>query len=133
MPIKHIITEQQVSTKKLEKAIDLRKHMTPAETILWKHLRANRLEGFHFHRQQVIRGYIVDFYCHQANLVVEVDGEIHLAQQEYDHKRDAILSALGLRVMRFTNAQVEHNLGTVLAAILDACRLVPLAEARNET
>jgi very-short-patch-repair endonuclease len=122
MPIKHIVTEQRVNPKKLEKAIDLRDHMTPSETILWKYLRANRLEGLHFRRQQVIRGYIVDFYCHQANLVVEVDGAVHLTQQEYDHKRDAILTDIGLRVLRFTNQQVDHDLQGVLTAILAACR-----------
>jgi very-short-patch-repair endonuclease len=122
MPIEHIVTEQHVSTRKQAKAMDLRDHMTPAETILWKRLRANRLEGLPFRRQQVIQGCIVDFYGHQADLVVEVDGGIHLKQQEYDPKRDQILTDLGLNVLRYTNLEVEQNLEGVLAAILEACR-----------
>ena len=57
--------------------------MTPAEKILWQELRANK-PGFHFRRQQVIAGFIVDFYCHKAALVVEVDGDIHHLKQEED-------------------------------------------------
>ena len=57
--------------------------MTPAEKILWNELRANKL-GVHFRRQQVIAGFIVDFYCHKAGLVVEVDGDIHDLQKEED-------------------------------------------------
>ena len=57
--------------------------MTPAEKILWEELRANKL-GVHFRRQQVISGFIVDFYCHKAALVLEVDGDVHDLQQEED-------------------------------------------------
>jgi len=76
MPLKNIVTEQKVSKEKLQRAKELRREMTPAEKILWEELRANKL-GVHFRRQQVIAGFIVDFYCHRAGLVVEVDGDIH--------------------------------------------------------
>ena len=69
--------------------------MTPAEKILWEELRANKL-GVHFRRQQVIQGFIVDFYCHQAGLVIEVDGDIHDLQKEEDERREKVLSALGM-------------------------------------
>ncbi len=95
--------------------------MTPAEGKLWQYLRAGRLEGHHFRRQQVIGSYIVDFYCHQANLIVEVDGDVHLDQEEYDKERDHDLEIRGLRVIRFTNTQVNRELETVLAIILEAC------------
>jgi len=80
--------------------------MTPAEHMLWQRLRANRLGGFHFRRQKVIDHYIVDFYCHQANLVVELDGSGHLDQQEYDNERDQHLQERGLKVLRFWNNEV---------------------------
>ncbi len=79
------------------------------------------MAGFHFHRQQVIDRFIVDFYCHQADLVVEVDGGVHLAQEEYDRARDEALTAHGLRVLRFTNDEIAQHMDLVLSAILEAC------------
>jgi len=71
--------------------------MTPAEKILWKELRTNRL-GVHFRRQQIIQGFIVDFYCHRAGLVVEVDGDVHDLQTEEDERREKVLSAVVGRI-----------------------------------
>jgi very-short-patch-repair endonuclease len=99
--------------------------MTPAEERLWQHLRAGRLAGFHFRRQQVIDRYIVDFYCYQADLVVEVDGDVHQDQVEYDHERDLYLQGRGLKVLRFTNTDVNGNLESVLARILEICQEGP--------
>ena len=71
--------------------------MTPAEKFLWEELRTNKL-GVHFRRQQAIAGFIVDFYCHKAGLVIEVDVDIHDLQKEEDERREKVLSALGLRL-----------------------------------
>jgi very-short-patch-repair endonuclease len=68
-----IIPGQTVTKEKLERSRQLRREMTPAEKILWQELRGNKL-GVHFRRQQVIAGFIVDFYCHKAGLVIELDG-----------------------------------------------------------
>ncbi|HQN45070.1 MAG TPA: DUF559 domain-containing protein [Anaerolineaceae bacterium] len=122
MPIKQIITQQPIEPIKAERARQLRQAMTPAERILWHRLRGGRLEGYHFRRQQVIDRFIVDFYCHAAALVVEVDGGVHLEQIEYDQAREEYLKARGLRVLRFTNLEVTHQLDTVLGVILEACR-----------
>ena len=92
--------------------------MTPAERRLWQHLRANRLGGWHFRRQQIIDGFIVDFYCHKAGLVVEVDGPIHQQQEFEDHERTQALSGHGLKVIRFTNREVFDDLNQVLRTIL---------------
>jgi very-short-patch-repair endonuclease len=92
MPIKNIVTNQKVTKEKLQRAKELRREMTLAEKFLWDELRANEL-GVHFRRQQVIKGFIVDFYCHQAGLVIEVDGDIHDLQQEEDERREKALSA----------------------------------------
>jgi very-short-patch-repair endonuclease len=94
--------------------------MTPAEKILWQELRGNKL-GIHFRRQQVIAGYIVDFYCHKADLVIEVDGRIHEKQKSEDAERDKVLTEMGLRVIRFRNDEVENNLVGVVGRI---CELV---------
>jgi very-short-patch-repair endonuclease len=116
MPIKNIVTEQPVTKAKLERAKELRREMTPAEKLLWKEVRANKL-GVRFRRQQVIQGFIVDFYCHRAALVVEVDGDVHDLQKEEDERREKVLSALGLRIVRFQNNEISKNLSTVVGRI----------------
>jgi len=116
MPIKNIIPGQTVTKEKLQRAKELRRDMTPAETILWHELRGNKL-GVHFRRQQVIAGFIVDFYCHKAALVVEVDGDIHDLQQEEDARREKVLSEMGLRIVRFRNEEVMKNLSAVVGSL----------------
>ena len=91
--------------------------MTPAEKMLWEKLRAKRCNGLKFRRQQIIAGFIVDFYCHSLRLIIEVDGEIHNQQKEYDEERDKILTAKELTVLRFSNQQVFENIEAVLGAI----------------
>jgi len=116
MPVKNIIPGQKVAKEKLQRAKELRRDMTPAEKILWEELRANKL-GVHFRRQQVIAGFIVDFYCHKSALVVEVDGDIHDLQQEEDARREKALREMGLRVVRFENDEVMRNLRAVVDRI----------------
>ncbi|MCD6334861.1 MAG: DUF559 domain-containing protein, partial [Candidatus Latescibacteria bacterium] len=72
-----------------------------------------------FRRQQIIDGFIVDFYCHPAGLVVEVDGEIHKQQAAYDAERDRILSARGLRIVRIGNEEVNRDISGVLTRIAE--------------
>ena len=118
MPIKNpsttlragIIPGQTVTKEKLQRAKELRREMTPAEKILWEELRANRL-GVHFRRQQVIQGFIVDFYCHKAGLVIEVDGDVHDLQQEEDARRERVLCEMGLRLVRFRNDERWWKVG----------------------
>ena len=116
MPIKNIVTGQHVTKEKLQRAKELRREMTPAEKLLWHEVRAKKL-GVRFRRQQVIQGFIVDFYCHRAGLVVEVDGDIHDLQKEEDERREKALSALGLRIVRFGNDEVMRNLSAVVGKI----------------
>jgi len=125
MPIKNIVTNQKVTKEKLQRAKDLRREMTPAEKILWEELRANKL-GVHFRRQQIIQGFIVDFYCHKAGLVVEVDGDIHDLQKEEDERREKVLSALGVRVVRFRNDEVARELSAVVGKIMENISFVSL-------
>jgi very-short-patch-repair endonuclease len=116
MPIKNIVTDQPVTKAKLERAKELRREMTPAEKLLWKEVRAKKL-GVRFRRQQVIQGFIVDFYCHRAGLVIEVDGDIHDLQKEEDARREKALSVMGLRIVRFRNDEVVRNLSAVVNKI----------------
>lgn len=94
--------------------------MTNTEKILWQQLRTNKL-GWHFRRQQIIHGYIVDFYCHQKSLIIEIDGEIHDHQIEEDKERENALREYGFHIIRFKNEDVKRNLYQVLAKIRRFC------------
>jgi very-short-patch-repair endonuclease len=116
MSLKNIITNQKVTKAKLQRAKELRRKMTPAEKMLWKEISANKL-GVHFRRQQIIAGFIVDFYCHQAGLVIEVDGDIHDLQHEEDARREKVLTDIGLRMIRFRNDEISKDLFAVVDSI----------------
>jgi very-short-patch-repair endonuclease len=122
MPQKSIITKQRVNSEMVARAVRMRRNMTPAEKKLWDHLRSGRLAGYHFRRQQIIEPYIVDFYCHQSGLVVELDGSSHNNRENYDRDRDAYLNEQGLRVLRILNTQVDKEIENVLGVILEACQ-----------
>ena len=107
---------------KLARAKELRQQMTPAEKRLWEQLRTNQEAGLHFRRQHPIAGFIVDFYCGAAKLVVEVDGAIHNEQREYDAERDQVLAAHGLRVLRFSNDEVIADISAALGRIRAAAQ-----------
>ncbi|MEA5501069.1 DUF559 domain-containing protein [Limnoraphis robusta Tam1] len=120
MEAKNIVIGQKITPEKYQRSKQLRKEMTPEEKILWEQLRRNNIKGLHFRRQQIIDGFIVDFYCHKAKLVIEVDGEIHNQQLESDQERDQILSARGLKILRVTNQDVRENLQEVLQKIMES-------------
>ncbi len=103
-------------------AEQMRQEMTPSEKRLWEKLRANRLNGLAFRRQQVIGGFIADCYCRSARLVIECDGRVHESQAEYDRERDKIIAAYNLRILRFSNDAIAHNLPAVLADITKAAK-----------
>ena len=120
-PAPQIVRGQYVAPAQLNRAKRLRREMTKAERCLWKSLRAARLAGWHFRRQQPIGAYYVDFYCHAAGVVVEVDGGIHAKQRAYDAIRDDILSSYGLSVLHFSNEDIIENLMEVLTRIAQVC------------
>ena len=110
-----------VTSLKVRRARELRHEMTPDEHVLWSELRQLRSEGYIFRRQQVIAGFIVDFFCFAAQLVVEVDGGIHGDQVEYDTARDELLTTQGLTVLRVSNHEVCHELPRVIQCIRSTC------------
>lgn len=101
----------------LERAKQLRSHMTEEEKILWQHLRAKRFCQIKFYRQKVIGGYIVDFVSLSHKLIIELDGLQHLTQQAYDAKRTLFLNQQGFEVLRFWNSEIHSDLEQVLAVI----------------
>jgi very-short-patch-repair endonuclease len=102
-PRRKVTRDKHVSTEKLSLAKRLRREMTPAERRLWAAIRRNAIDGFHFRRQQVIEGYVVDFYCASAKLAIELDGGVHEEQWKYDESRDKTISRAGVRVLRIPN------------------------------
>ena len=112
--------ERNANLKSLSQ--QLRKNQTKEENLLWH----NFLKKYpmRFRRQYIIGNYIADFYCHQARLVVELDGSQHYdpTRQEKDLQRTAYLTAQGLKVLRFTNLEVTRQFSAVCQAIDDACK-----------
>ena len=102
-----------------ERARQLRHNMTPGEVKLWQHLKGKQLMGYDFDRQRPIDQFIVDFYCKQLRLAIEIDGSSHdsKAAQAKDRKRQARLEALGVKFLRFREADVHRNIDWVVGAI----------------
>ncbi len=105
----------------LEKARQMRKNPTEAESVLWGYLAGNRM-GEHFRRQHPVFGYIPDFICINKKLIIEVDGGYHFEgeQPEMDAERTRYLNEIGYTVLRFTNEEVLHDIDNVLEEISDA-------------
>jgi type I restriction enzyme R subunit len=103
---------------------ELRQTSTDAESLLWDKLRNRQLLGFKFRRQHQIGKYVVDFCCGKAGLVIECDGGIHSRAQawQHDQNREAYMSALRLRTLRFTNEEVLNETERVLSEISDYLR-----------
>ncbi|MCG2461709.1 endonuclease domain-containing protein [Flavobacteriaceae bacterium F89] len=98
---------------------ELRNNATKAESMLWKALRSRQLEGRKFRRQQSIDNFIVDFYCPQEKLIVELDGEVHNnpVSENYDDDRTEKLEELGFTVLRFENKLVFEQLDMIMECI----------------
>ena len=102
--------------KKIKKdfARFLRKNNTEAEGILWGILKNRKFCKFKFRRQHIIEGFAVDFYCVKNKLAIEIDGEIHDKQREYDKERETIIESEDIRIIRFTNDDILNRIDTVL-------------------
>ena len=121
-----------------------RKHPTEAEALSWEHLRGKQL-GVRFRRQHPIYDYIPDFVCLSLNLIIEVDGDYHLAEEQKlsDEERDAYLASFGFQIIRFTNEEVLYDLNNVLNEIKTAmnklssehksANIIPATKIQEET
>ena len=100
-----------------EKARQLRNDSTKTEILLWTFLRSRQLRGYDFHRQKPIDEYIVDFFCNELMLAIEIDGVSHIGKELYDAKRQRKLEDLGDRFLRFKDDDVFYNCDYVIKEI----------------
>ncbi|GAB4426684.1 MAG: hypothetical protein Fur0044_24690 [Anaerolineae bacterium] len=110
---------ESLRARMIEVARVFRKEPTASEAILWHALRGRRLAGRKFRRQQPIGPFVVDFFCAEERLIVEVDGPIHDTQQEADAHRQSLIESLGLRFVRLPAATVETDLNTAIQRIAE--------------
>jgi very-short-patch-repair endonuclease len=112
-----LVVPPKLKARTVEVARGFRKQPTNSEAVLWWFLRAGKLEGIRFRRQQPIGPFVVDFYCPQFRLIVEVDGSIHDSQRERDAERQSLLEAFGYRVVRVPAPAIETDLPSVLTVL----------------
>ena len=117
---------RQIPRVLLEKAKQLRQEQTAAESLLWECLRNRQLNNAKFRRQHNVGQIIADFYCHEAKLIIELDGGIHQQRQEEDRIRDEWAASNGIRVLRFPNERVFDDVEGVLGEIAEALSPHPL-------
>ncbi|PKV75992.1 endonuclease domain-containing protein [Pontibacter ramchanderi] len=99
------------------KARELRKNSTLAEILLWQEIKERKLMGTQFHRQVPMLDYIVDFYCHELQLAIEIDGDSHDYSFDYDTKRQSELEQYGVRFLRFDDIEIKKNIQNVLRTL----------------
>ena len=100
-----------------QRARDLRNNSTLAEVLLWNQIKGRRMQGYQFLRQKPLDNYIVDFFCYELMLAIEIDGESHVEKVSYDKKRQCRLETLGVRFLRFYDRDVKTNMDGVLKRI----------------
>jgi very-short-patch-repair endonuclease len=124
MPHKYI--HNRIELKPFRKS--LRNNSTLAETILWKHIKGRQLNGRKFRRQHSVGFYILDFYCTEEKLAIELDGAPHYTPEGMarDEKRTQYLNTLNIKVLRFENNLILNNTAFVLAEIKKHLSSVPL-------
>jgi len=116
-----VVALQYVDEHKKEQARRLRRASTPAEKRLWHYVRNRNVQGLKFRRQQVIEGFIADFFCEEIKLAVEVDGTVHnnAEQKKIDEHREKVFSARGITTIRFSNKHVLNHIDECIRQIAD--------------
>jgi len=106
-----------------ERARNLRENSTVHERLLWEELKGNKLEGLRFKRQHPIGQFIADFYCQRLKLVIEIDGAYHFTSEQaaVDKARTVEMNEHGIKVIRFTNSEVEKDISGVIERIREVC------------
>ena len=105
---------------------ELRQELTQAEKKLWAEIRNKKLNGLKFRRQHPVDRFVLDFYCHERKLAIELDGSIHDGKlnKEYDEARTAMLGGLGIYTLRFRNDEVINNIESVLRKINEVTNML---------
>ena len=126
MTMQYKITDRRLKERRRE----LRKNATPEERELWHYLSGRKLNGYKFLRQFSIDRFILDFYCAQYRLAIEIDGSQHMTDQgiAYDEERTAVLDSFNVKIIRFTNEDINKRIGYVLRAITET-----ITEAANSS
>ena len=121
---------QKMNSQLLQFAKSMRHAATDAENLLWQRLCAKRFMNLKFRRQHVIKPYIVDFYCHEIGLVIELDGGQHNTEdgRAYDVERTQFLEALGLKVVRYWNHDVLNRTEVILDNLWNICFKIKVIE-----
>jgi very-short-patch-repair endonuclease len=114
----------RAAKEKVQFARAMRCVPTAGEAALWAHVRRRGLGGWRFRRQHVIAGYIVDFYCAELQLAIEVDGAVHDVRRDEDEQRDENLARLGVHVVRVRDEDVRERVDVVLRALARRCETV---------
>ncbi|MCC6957117.1 MAG: DUF559 domain-containing protein [Anaerolineales bacterium] len=127
-------SKPRTNPRVVQRARELRQDQTQAEEVLWRALRDRRV-GHKIRRQHPLGRFIIDFYCHQAALCIEIDGDAHseASQRAYDIARTQYLEDHGYRIVRFTNRDIQQNLQAVIDEICRTIdlRLIELSESTN--
>jgi len=101
------------------KSRELRKASTLAEVLLWQRFKGRQLLGYKFRRQTLVGNYIVDFFCYELMLAIEIDGTTHFQKEGYDKQRQSDIEKLGIKFLRFGDTQVKQNLAGVVDEIIE--------------
>jgi very-short-patch-repair endonuclease len=117
MPTKRKIIPYNPELKSL--ARDLRRNMTLSEVLLWNEFKQKSMCGYDFDRQRPIGNFIVDFYCKELSLAIEIDGDTHIFKYDYDEERQLSLEKLGIHFLRFEDIEIKKNMNNVLRVIED--------------
>ncbi|MEK7625021.1 MAG: endonuclease domain-containing protein [Patescibacteria group bacterium] len=109
----------QYNTSLITRARDLRKNSTLSEVLLWNKLKGKQLLNYKFRRQVPILNFIVDFYCNELRLAIEIDGLSHDAKIDYDIERQKKIEGQGVRILRFSDLEIKRDLVNVVQRICD--------------
>jgi len=126
--MKGIVQNQRITDVKVDLSKELRKSMTEAEKVFWHMVRNRKICNLKFRRQQIVDGFIVDFFCSEARLIIEVDGPIHEKKKkmEIDKERTEIFKQRGLREIRFSNYEILNDPEKVRSVINQIASTLPL-------
>ena len=103
----------------------LRKDSTKAEKLVWELLRGRKFNKYKFRRQHVVEGFVLDFYCHELRLGIEMDGSIHDKRKDYDRLRQDIIESEGIKIIRITNKEILNKKRSVFGKINEALAGLP--------
>ena len=120
-----VIRNQKINPKKLELARHFRKNPTESEDAVWQMLRNRQIKNLKWRRQQVIDGFIADFYCAELNVVLEIDGSVHEKEEvkEYDEYRTSVFESKGIRTYRLRNEDCDkQHLSELIEKIINSPR-----------